>query len=78
MASSASKQVFVEAVQKLIPEIRAEQIEAGGAGIRAQACDRQGNLLDDFDIRKDGNLIHVFNLRHLPQQHHWLLAKKFR
>ena len=58
---SFSKQAFVKALQKLIPEIRAEHIEPGGAGIRAQACDRQGNLLDDFDIRKYGNIIHVCN-----------------
>ncbi|RLS97975.1 MAG: FAD-dependent oxidoreductase, partial [Planctomycetota bacterium] len=58
---SLSKQAFVKALQKLIPEIRAEHLEPGGAGIRAQACDREGNLLDDFDIRKDGNIIHVCN-----------------
>lgn len=58
---SISKQAFVKALQKLIPEIQAEHLEAGGAGIRAQACDRQGNLLDDFDFRVDGNLIHVCN-----------------
>lgn len=58
---SFSKQAFVKALQKLIPEIRAEHLEPGGAGIRAQACDREGNLLDDFDIRRDGNIIHVCN-----------------
>jgi L-2-hydroxyglutarate oxidase len=58
---SLSKQVFVKALRKLIPEIQAEHLEPGGAGIRAQACDRQGNLLDDFDIRNDGNIIHVCN-----------------
>ena len=58
---SLSKQAFVKALQKLIPEIRAEHLEPGGAGIRAQACDREGNLLDDFDIRKDGNITYVCN-----------------
>jgi L-2-hydroxyglutarate oxidase len=58
---SFSKQAFVKALQKLIPEIRAEHLEPGGAGVRAQACDDKGNLLDDFDIRKDGNIIHVCN-----------------
>jgi L-2-hydroxyglutarate oxidase len=58
---SLRKQAFVKALQKLIPEIRAEHLEPGGAGIRAQACDREGNLLDDFDIRKDGNIIHACN-----------------
>jgi (S)-2-hydroxyglutarate dehydrogenase len=58
---SLSKRAFVKALQKLIPEIQAEHLEPGGAGIRAQACDRQGNLLDDFDIRTEGNIIHVCN-----------------
>ena len=58
---SLSKQAFVKALQKLIPEIQAHHLEPGGAGVRAQACDRQGNLLDDFYIRKDGNIIHVCN-----------------
>ena len=58
---SFSKQAFVKALQKLIPEIKAEHLEVGGAGIRAQACDRAGNLLDDFDIRVNGNITHVCN-----------------
>lgn len=58
---SFSKKVFVKALQKLIPEIQEHHLEPGGSGVRAQACDRQGNLLDDFDIRKDGNIIHVCN-----------------
>lgn len=48
---SFSKEAFVRALQRLIPEVNAGDLEPGGAGIRAQACDREGNLLDDFDIR---------------------------
>jgi len=58
---SISKRAFVKALQKLVPEIREDHLEAGGAGIRAQACDRQGNLLDDFDFRENENLIHICN-----------------
>ena len=58
---SISKRAFVSALQKLIPEIRADHLEPGGAGIRAQACDRNGRLLDDFDIRISGNVIQVCN-----------------
>ncbi|MCX6179205.1 MAG: L-2-hydroxyglutarate oxidase, partial [Chlorobiales bacterium] len=58
---SFSKLSFVKALQKLIPEIQEEHLEVGGAGIRAQACDREGNLLDDFDFRVHGNIIHVCN-----------------
>ena len=58
---SFSKLAFVKALQKLIPEIQAEHLDVGGSGIRAQACDREGNLLDDFDFRVNRNIIHVCN-----------------
>jgi len=58
---SFSKKAFVRALQRLIPEITASDLKPGGAGIRAQACDRDGRLLDDFDIRRDGNILHVCN-----------------
>lgn len=61
MYRSLSKSAFTKALQKLMPEIQESDLEAGGAGIRAQACDRNGNLLDDFDIVNDGNIIHVRN-----------------
>jgi L-2-hydroxyglutarate oxidase len=58
---SISKKAFVSALQKLIPEIEENHLEPGGAGIRAQACDRDGRLLDDFDIRISNNVIQVCN-----------------
>ena len=58
---SISKKAFVSTLQKLIPQIQADHLEPGGAGIRAQACDRNGHLLDDFDIRISGNVIQVCN-----------------
>ena len=58
---SCSKRAFVNALQRLIPEVQASYLEPGGAGVRAQACDHQGNLLDDFNIRKNGNIINVCN-----------------
>jgi len=58
---SFSKSAFVQALQKLVPEIRSEHLEPGGAGIRAQACDRQGRLLDDFDVRIDRRISYVCN-----------------
>ncbi len=58
---SFSKAAFVKALQRLIPEVQATDLAPGGAGIRAQACDREGRLLDDFDIRADGHVIHVCN-----------------
>jgi L-2-hydroxyglutarate oxidase len=58
---SISKLAFVRELQKLVPEVEARFLEIGNVGIRAQAIDRKGNLLDDFEIFQDGRLIHVWN-----------------
>lgn len=58
---SFSKKAFVHALQRLIPEIQEDDLTPGGAGIRAQACDRDGKLLDDFNIFTDKRVIHVCN-----------------
>lgn len=61
MYRSLSKSAFTKALQELIPEIREQDLIPGGAGVRAQACSRKGVLIDDFDIVKNGNIIHVRN-----------------
>lgn len=58
---SLSKKAFVRALQRLIPEIRAEDLEPAPAGVRAQAVNRQGGLVDDFVIIPDGRALHVLN-----------------
>jgi L-2-hydroxyglutarate oxidase len=58
---SYSKAAFTKALQKLMPEIREEDLIVGGAGVRAQACDRTGGLLDDFLILEDKQVINVCN-----------------
>ncbi|MFZ4930014.1 L-2-hydroxyglutarate oxidase [Chryseobacterium sp. Mn2064] len=58
---SLSKSAFTKALQKLMPEIQESDLVPGGSGVRAQACDRNGALIDDFDIVKNGNIIHVRN-----------------
>jgi L-2-hydroxyglutarate oxidase len=58
---SFSKGAFVHALQRLLPEIRGEDLLPGGAGIRAQACSRDGRLLDDFEFHEDRRVIHVCN-----------------
>jgi (S)-2-hydroxyglutarate dehydrogenase len=55
------KSAFVRALQRLLPEIRSEDLEVGGAGIRAQACDVNGNLVDDFLFVENERVIHVCN-----------------
>jgi len=61
MHRSYSKAAFTKALQKLMPEIREEDLIVGGAGVRAQACDRMGGLLDDFMIVEDKQVINVCN-----------------
>lgn len=58
---SRSKKEFVKSLQKLIPEITADDIEEGGSGVRAQACDVNGKLLDDFLFSENGRVINVCN-----------------
>lgn len=61
MYRSYSKAAFVKALQKLLPEITTNDLEPGGAGVRAQACDRTGGLVDDFMILEDKFVINVCN-----------------
>ncbi|TRX34803.1 L-2-hydroxyglutarate oxidase [Flavobacterium sp. ZT3R18] len=61
MYRSYSKTAFTKALQRLIPEIRKEDLEHRTAGVRAQACDSKGNLSDDFLIFEDNNIINVCN-----------------
>jgi (S)-2-hydroxyglutarate dehydrogenase len=61
MKRSYSKRLFVKALQTLIPEIQSEDVVRSGAGVRAQACDGAGNLLDDFAIFENDNIINVCN-----------------
>ena len=58
---SLSKKAFVKALQRLVPEIQPEDVERGGAGIRAQAVAPDGSLVDDFRIVGDDTGIHVLN-----------------
>ncbi|PVX50744.1 L-2-hydroxyglutarate oxidase [Balneicella halophila] len=58
---SYSKQAFTEALQKLIPEIQKKDLIKGNAGVRAQACDKDGNLIDDFLIFEDTHTVNVCN-----------------
>jgi len=55
------KSAFVKALQRLIPEITGDDIVPGGAGIRAQALERNGALTDDFRIVETERMIHVLN-----------------
>ncbi len=58
---SLSRSAFVRALQRLVPEISPADLEPGGAGVRAQAVEKDGALVDDFRIVETPKAIHVLN-----------------
>jgi L-2-hydroxyglutarate oxidase len=55
------KKAFVKALQKLLPEIKESDLAPGGSGVRAQAVDRNGKLIDDFIIDRKERIINLLN-----------------
>ena len=53
---------YLKQVQKYCPKITLKDIKPYPPGIRAQAVDRNGEMIEDFDLRKDGNIIYCVNL----------------
>jgi L-2-hydroxyglutarate oxidase LhgO len=58
---SFSKQLFCESLQRLVPEIRPDDLEPGGAGVRAQAMSPDGTLVQDFCFQQSRRALHVLN-----------------
>ncbi len=58
---SLNKQEFVKALQKLIPNLRGEDVVRANAGVRAQAVTRGGGIVDDFVMERTENALHVLN-----------------
>ena len=61
MYRSWNKSAFTAALQKMIPEIHKDDLIPGGSGVRAQALERNGFLVDDFRIVGNQNIINVLN-----------------
>lgn len=59
---SLSKNAFVRALQRLLPEIRETDLVPGGAGVRAQALKPDGTLVDDFQFVPSRKVLHVLNV----------------
>ena len=55
------KGVFAAALQDLVPDLAEDDLIESGAGVRAQAVDRAGRLVDDFYIEEAPGAIHVLN-----------------
>ncbi len=61
MWRSISKKAFVRALQRLIPEVKESDLETAPSGVRAQALSRDGSLVDDFLIQRNGRVVNVEN-----------------
>lgn len=59
---SLSTRAFVRDLRKLVPALECADLVRGGAGVRAQAVDRQGNLVDDFVFEDSPRMTHVLNV----------------
>jgi len=58
---SISKKEFCRSLQKLLPSIHNSDLELGGSGVRAQAINADGYLVDDFEFYEHKGMIHVIN-----------------
>jgi L-2-hydroxyglutarate oxidase len=56
-----SRGLFVRSLRRLVPEISQSDVRPAGCGVRAQAMDRSGKLLDDFAFAEDERQLHVLN-----------------
>ncbi len=56
------KSAFLKALQEMVPELQDSDLAPGGSGVRAQAVDVNGNLVDDFHFVHSGRMIHVCNV----------------
>ena len=61
MHRSISKVAFHKALARLMPALQIDDLEPGGAGVRAQAMEPSGALVDDFRIVRGPRMIHVLN-----------------
>jgi L-2-hydroxyglutarate oxidase LhgO len=56
------KAAFVKSLQKMVPQLMEADLVQGGSGVRAQAADSKGNLVDDFHFVHSKGMIHVCNV----------------
>ncbi len=56
-----SRKASARALQRLVPELTAGDLRPGPCGIRAMAVERDGSMVDDFRIEREGRAIHVLN-----------------
>ena len=58
---SFSRTLFCQSLQRLVPDVQEDDLETGGAGVRAQAMAREGELIQDFCLVRGQKALHVLN-----------------
>jgi L-2-hydroxyglutarate oxidase len=58
---SLSTRAFTHALQRLLPAVTSQDLILAPAGVRAQAVDRRGALVDDFAFAEGPRTVHVLN-----------------
>jgi L-2-hydroxyglutarate oxidase len=58
---SLNKRAYCNALRQLVPDLRSEDLQPGGSGVRAQAVEPSGALVDDFRIVQASRMIHLLN-----------------
>lgn len=58
---SFSRELFCQSLQKLVPEIRVDDLAPGGAGVRAQALEHDGTIVQDFRFASGPDILHILN-----------------
>jgi L-2-hydroxyglutarate oxidase len=58
---SLSRRLFCASFQRLVPELQADDLSPGDAGVRAQAVASDGTLVQDFVIRQSSRALHLLN-----------------
>jgi 2-hydroxyglutarate dehydrogenase len=61
MRYAASRRAVVRAAKRFVPMLTPDDVVDGFAGVRAQALDRKGRLVDDFVFSRTGQALHVRN-----------------
>jgi L-2-hydroxyglutarate oxidase LhgO len=62
LCRSWNRRAFVQAAQRLVPDLQSDDLVPAGSGVRAQAVDRRGTLVSDFDFLEEPRALHVRNV----------------
>lgn len=58
---SLSRRLFCASLQRLVPDVQESDLQPGGSGVRAQAMNPAGDLVQDFSLIERGDALHVLN-----------------